>query len=437
MTTPTPRAQAAHFFLETLRALDIPRRIHALVQATPTTLTIDHQTYDLTRLTRIQIIAIGKAATPMAEALIDLLPTPNIHGILVSPTPPKSPLPNITLYPASHPLPTQSSLDAAQAILHLLSTADSNTLVLYLISGGASAMIEQPLNPHFTLADTIALNRALVHSGLPIAQMNTLRKHFSAVKGGRLALAAAPATKVTLLISDVPPNQLDIIASGPSLPDPTTTEDCRQILANPNLHLPENLRQYFLDPQLPETPKSTHPAFRNAQALSLLSSEDLTREAALLATRAGYHVEIDNTCDDHDHRQAATYLLSRLQALRKQHPHTCLLSAGELSVKLPPIHGSGGRNQQFTLECARQIAANPQPIAVLSCGSDGADGNSPAAGAVADQTTWQRALDQNLNPAEALETFNAHPLFQALGDTIQTGPTANNLRDLRILLANP
>jgi glycerate 2-kinase len=416
------RQQAANLFLETLHAIDIPAALRTRITTHP--LTIDHHPYP--SVDRVLLIALGKAATPMAQAAMESLTNYPLEGILVSPTP----LEGLDYFPASHPLPTQASLDAAQAILTLLATATPTTLVLFLISGGASAMVEQPLGD-FTLEDTIALNKALVHSGLPIAQMNTLRKHFSAVKGGRLALAAAPAFQHTLLISDVPADHLEIIASGPSLPDPTTVEDCHRIIQN--ITLAENLHSYFASPNLEETPKSTHPAFAKARWSALLSSDDLCREAARLATAAGFHTVIDNTCDDWDHREAATYLLARLEALRHQHLRTCLISAGELSVQLPPHHGTGGRNQQFTLECARQIAANPHPTAVLSCGSDGIDGNSPAAGAVVDETTWHRAT----HPAEHLATYNAYPLFAALADTIQTGPTNNNLRDLRILFATP
>lgn len=417
---PTLRQQAIDLFLATLQAIDIPAALRARITTHP--LTIDRHPYPT--VTNIIVIALGKAATPMARAALEALASFKVEGILVSPTP----LGGLRSFPASHPLPTQASLDAAQAILALLATSTPTTLVLFLISGGASAMVEQPLG-HFTLEDTVALNQALVHSGLPIDQMNTLRKHFSAVKGGRLALAAAPAFQHTLLLSDVPEGQLDVIASGPSLPDTTTIEDCRRIL--PSVSLPQNLEAFFTSPDLAETPKSDHPAFAKATWSALLSSDDLCREAARLATAAGFHTVIDNTCDDWDHRKAATYLLSRLKALRQQHPRACLISAGELSVQLPPRHGAGGRNQQFALVCAHQIASNSQPTAALSCGSDGIDGNSSAAGAVADETTWHRAT----NPAQHLETYNAHPLFAALGDTIQTGPTNNNLRDLRILLA--
>jgi hydroxypyruvate reductase len=168
--------------------------------------------------------------------------------------------------------------------------------------------------------------------------------------------------------------------------------------------------------------------------MSLLSSKDLCDHAALFAEQAGFAVAVDNGCDEWGYRDAARYLIDRLIALRGRHPRACVVSAGEVSVKLSERHGIGGRNQQFVLECARILAEEKLPFTVLSAGSDGIDGNSPAAGALCDQTTWSRALAHGLDPAAALDTFDSFTLFEALGDSIRTGPTGNNLRDIRILM---
>jgi glycerate 2-kinase len=276
----------------------------------------------------------------------------------------------------------------------------------------------------------------LVHSGLRIQEMNTLRKHFSAVKGGRLAVAAAKATKCTLLVSDVPEGALDVIGSGPTLPDPSTVEDCHAVLREHRdvLQLSDKAMQFFTS-ALPETPKADHPAFLRASASALLSSIDLCAEAARLAEREGFHVMIDNSCDEWSYEAAAEYLLQRIATLRQTHKNLCLLSVGEISVKVEHRQGIGGRNQHFVLECAARIAESGQRVTVLSAGSDGIDGNSLAAGGVADETTVKRAEALGWTVSSALKRFDSHTLLEALGDTLVTGPTGNNVRDLRMLLS--
>jgi hydroxypyruvate reductase len=299
-------------------------------------------------------------------------------------------------------------------------------------------MIEKPLDGRITVEDTARFYRALVQSGLPITQINALRKHFSQVKGGRLAVAANGAAQATLLISDVPENVLHIVGSGPSLPDPTTIRECRQIIhANlAALNLSEDILAFFRNPELEETAKADHPAFTRARWLSLLSSDDLCRTAGESAAQLGFHVVIDNSCDDLDYREAAAYLLNRLRQLRQHHARVCLLSAGEVSVQIPLTHGIGGRNQQFALECSRIIVESKMKATVLSGGSDVIDGNSLAAGAVCDETTMERATAKGLTIAAGLEQFDSFTIFSALGDAIITGPTGNNVRDLRILLSD-
>ena len=399
--------------------------------------------HDLQNFQRVVVISIGKAAVPMVDALLPVLEPilkrdQVIETIVVGVTTPANPNFRVRFFQGGHPYPNQSSRDAADAVLKLLASCDDRCLVLFLVSGGSSAMIERPLDSTVTIEDTARFHRALVQSGLPITQMNALRKHFSKVKGGRLAVAAQGATQCTLLISDVPGDMLHVVGSGPSLPDPSTVEECREIIsANVNaLNLSENLLAFFRDSELEETPKADHPAFRKSSWLSLLSSDDLCRVAGEAATRLGFHVVVDNGCDDWDYRDAAGYLLNRLRELRLLYPRVCLLSAGEVSVKIPPTHGAGGRNQQFVLECARLLAEGKMEATVLSGGSDGVDGNSPAAGAVCDETTSARAAARGLDITAALERFDSFSIFSALGDAIVTGPTGNNVRDLRILLSS-
>ena len=434
---------AKGIFLDTLHHLKIAEMMRTRVHYQEKTLHIGELAYDLQDFDRVVVISMGKAAAPMWDALrLELEPalkrSQPIEAIVVGSTMPQEEDYRVRFFPGSHPLPSQTSIDAAEAVLKLLASCDDRCLVLFLISGGASAMIEKALDCSVTVEETVQFYRSLVQSGLPITQMNALRKHFSQVKGGRLAVVAQKATQCTLLISDVPESVLHVVGSGPSLPDPSTTEECRQIItANLDaLNLSGNLLAFFRDPELEETAKADHPAFSKASWLSLLSSDDLCRIAGENAARLGFHVVTDNRCDDWDYRDAAVYLLDRLQELHELYPKVCLLSAGEISVRLPSAHGVGGRNQQFVLECSRLIHERNLKATVLSGGSDGVDGNSLAAGAVCDETTLARAASKGLDIIAGLERFDSFPIFHALDDAIITGPTGNNVRDLRILLSS-
>jgi glycerate 2-kinase len=348
----------------------------------------------------------------------------------------------IRYFTGGHPLPNEDSFGAAEATLKLLRRARKDTFVFFLISGGGSAMLELPRNQKISLDDTIAFHETLVASGATITEINTIRKYFSAVKGGRLALAAPEAEKLSLLVADVPLKDLGSVASSPTLPDQSTLEQCREVLARYHLleKFPASVREYFeslsSDVEAETHGPNTEEAFRHTQFDTLLSNHDFVNAARDRAQELGFRVVIDNTCDDWDYDDASRYLLKRFHELRAEHPRLCLLSSGEVTVQLSPQPGCGGRNQQFTLASAFDLAKyEGQPLVVLSAGSDGIDGNSPAAGAIADTTTIARAREYHFDPEANLTRFDTCPLFSALGDTIITGPTGNNLRDLRILLA--
>ena len=377
---------------------------------------------------RIYAIAVGKAALPMLETLASRLPYPLAGGVCCAPVLPSDRLRGVDYYSGGHPLPNQDSFRSARAALQLLQGAGPRDFIFFLISGGGSAMFELPLDAQITLEETQVLYQALVGSGATIAEINTVRKHFSAVKGGRLAAAAAGSGRCSLLLSDVAPRYLDALASGPTLPDTSTVAECREIVDRYGLRerFPARVRAWFDDPALPETP-----LLADGQVEVLLSSDDLLDAARAVALSLDYEVVMDNTCDDWDYADAARYLLNRFDELRSGHTKLCLLSGGEVTVRLNRDHGAGGRNQQFALACA----LSGRDVVVLSAGSDGIDGNSPAAGAIADATTVSRAQALGIDAESALARFDAYPLFTALGDTLITGPTHNNLRDLRILLS--
>jgi hydroxypyruvate reductase len=351
----------------------------------------------------------------------------------------------------------------------MLRRADKKTLVFFLISGGGSAMFDLPLDPRISLDDTIAFHQALLASGAPINEVNTLRKHFSAVKGGRLAIAAPDAAKISLLVPDVPLRSLDALSSGPTSPDHSTVAEVRALLEKYSLapKLPPSVRAFFEREDLPESPgnKGWRPPFfpkfpklgkvrtrsitaadsmreedapfRDSVFEILLSSHDLAENARMLAQKAGFYVEIDNTPDDWDYADAARYLLERFHELRASHPRLCLISVGEVTVTIDRTPGAGGRNQQFVMECALELESYPrEKLSVLSAGSDGIDGNTQSAGAVADPTTVTRAHAFGFHLKASLANFDACPMFTALGDAVVTGPTGQNLRDLRLLLAD-
>lgn len=397
----------------------------------------------LDRYKKVLVISLGKAGLTMLEALLERLPKKiRVHGVCSAPELPKKRNWRIRYFAGGHPLPNEDSFAAAAATLKLLKRARKDTFIFFLISGGGSAMMELPRDEKISLEDTIAFHETLIASGATITEINTVRKYFSAVKGGRLALAAPEAEKLSLLLADVPLKDLGAVASSPTLPDQSTPGQCREILERYHLleKFPSSVREYF--ESLPQeaaartAASNTDEAFAHTQFDTLLSNHDFVNAARGRAHELGFRVVIDNSCDDWDYADASRYLLKRFHELRAEHPHLCLLSSGEVTVQLSAQPGCGGRNQQFALASAFDLAqCEGQPLVVLSAGSDGIDGNSPAAGAIADTTTIARAREYHFDPESNLARFDTCPLFSALGDTIITGPTGNNLRDLRILLA--
>ena len=426
-------------------------------------------TINLNCYKRIFVVALGKAAGPMLDTLLERMTRrKGLRGICCSNQLPKTRNWRFRYFEGGHPLPNEDSFAAARAALALVKKAKKDTLIFFLISGGGSAMFDLPLDPQITLEDTIAFHQLLLASGAPIGEVNTLRKHFSAVKGGRLAMAAPEAAKVSLLVPDVPLRSLDALSSGPTSPDHSTVADVRELLARYRLapKLPPSVRAFFEREDLPESPgnKVWRPpffprmpwtgavpprrataaaamsgedeAFRDSVFEILLSSHDLVENARALAQKAGFHVEVDNSCDDWDYAAAARYLLQRFHSLRAFHPRLCLISVGEVTVKLDRTPGAGGRNQQFAMDCALELEQHPgERLTVLSAGSDGIDGNTNAAGAIADPTTVTRAHAFGFHLKASLAALNACPMFTALGDSVVTGRTGQNLRDLRLLIA--
>jgi hydroxypyruvate reductase len=430
------RLVAREIFLHALSQSSIDRAFDRHMGYERGILRVGEDLYDLSSFSRIVIISIGKAGNTAVQALMNRLGGGvGATGIVCSPTNPEAQVFGFRYFKGGHPLPNLESLKSAESILRSLESLSSKSLVIYLLSGGGSSLVEKPAFESISLEDLVATYRVLVHSGAPIGEINAIRKHLSATKGGRLARAAYPSHQLSILISDVPENELDSLASGPTMPDSSTDEQCYEIVKKYKLlpEFPPSVRSIFQAKMLNETPKSDDPAFVKSRYWTVLSN--LTAQHAVVekAAVSGFAIEIDNSVDDKDYKVAADHLLQRLRELRKGVSSVCLISGGEVTVTVKGKSGVGGRNQQFALYCAEKIAG--ENITVLSAGTDGIDGNSPAAGAIVDGTTMERATEKNLNPKDALQRFDAYPVFESLGDTIMTGPTGNNLRDLRILLA--
>ena len=418
---------------------------------------------------RIFVIALGKAAGPMLDTLLARMSRrKGLRGLCCSNQLPKHRNWRFRYFEGGHPLPNEDSFAAARAALAMLRKAKKDTLIFFLISGGGSAMFDLPLDPQITLEDAIEFHKLLLASGAPINEVNTLRKHFSAVKGGRLAMAAPEAAKVSLLVPDVPLRSLDALSSGPTSPDHSTVAEVRELLAKYDLNarLPESIRNFFEREDLPESPgnkgwrppffprpgktdatparrvtgaaamSAEDPAFRDSVFEILLSSHDLVENARALAEKAGYFVAVDNSCDDWDYADAARYLLGLFHSMRATHKRLCLISVGEVTVTLNRTPGAGGRNQQFVMACALDLEQYlGERLTVFSAGSDGIDGNTQNAGAIADPSTVGRAHAFGFHLKSSLANFDACPMFTALGDAVVTGPTGHNLRDLRLLIA--
>jgi hydroxypyruvate reductase len=385
---------------------------------------------------RVYIVAIGKSATGMVEELSrrsDIVP---FAGVLASPVLKGWSHPRFQTFEGGHPMPNEESIEAAWAALSMMNGISSKDSVIFLVSGGGSACFELPISKSITLADLVEMNRVLISGELTIVETNTIRKHLSKVKGGRLAIAAAPAQQLTLYISDVPRGYPTFVASGPSMPDDSTIQDMNMLIQRHKLTsvLPNSIKALIRGGVVPETPKSDHRAFCTARWYKLLDNDDAITGAVSFAEKSGWRPIVTELSDDISARDAARILTERAEdeVNRLDGKPVAVISGGEL---VSPVlgRGRGGRNQAFALECTEIIAG--KRISVLSAGTDGIDGNSSAAGAFADGTTLTRSLAAGLVVANAREESDSNEFFDRLGDTIVTGPTGINVRDLRIVLA--
>jgi glycerate-2-kinase len=429
------RAIATNIFHRTLAAIDVEAVVRQALQRDDNFLTVSNTQIDLQQFARVVVIAVGKASVPMMRAAQTVLQD-RLTDSLVATNAVRGAAPQGQVFRGGHPLPNQGSLDAAKAALTLLRAAnDEQTLVLFLLSGGGSALFEKPIADAITLDDLQSINRVLVGCGAVIGEMNVVRRFLSAVKGGRLAEAASKARQLSLYISDVNSDDLSTVSSGLTLPSQATRADFDRIVAKYDLRekFPPHVAALIAAGRLPEMPPALS---HEARAHHLLLDNRVALRIAQQIAEQEYNcvVEVAEDLVEGEVEEMAQEHLRRLQTLRDKHPHrtVCLLSGGEV---ICPVRGNGqgGRNQEFVLRAALNCVG--ADIVILSAGTDGIDGNSSAAGAIADATTLPRAAALSLSPADYLQRSDSFHFFDALGDAIIIGPTGNNVRDVRIFLA--
>jgi hydroxypyruvate reductase len=399
-------------------------------------LQIGDQKYDLSQVQNLYVVGCGKASAPMAQAVEDVLGDHIADGVVVVKYGHTTSTRTARLVEAGHPVPDGQSVAGAQAVVDLVDQAGEEDLVLVLISGGGSALLTLPASG-LTLEDLQGLTNLLLRCGATINEINTLRRHCSAVKGGQLARRIAPARTVGLILSDVVGNPLDTIASGPLVPDPSTFADAWAVVEKYSLtgDLPTGVRAHLqagLHGALPDTPKPGDPIFDQVQVIIVGDNVLAAERGALAAAEAGYHTQVLSTFVEGEAREVARVVAALGKEVvhhdRPQPPPTCLILGGETTVTLRG-DGTGGRNQELALAAALALEGWPQ-ITVVALGTDGNDGPTDAAGGIVDGGTVARARSAGLNPLAHLQNNDAYPLLRATNDLLVTGPTNTNVNDL-------
>ena len=437
------REIALRIFQQTLAAIDVETVVRQHLQLNGTQLSVADEIIELSDFKRIVVIALGKASVPMARAAESVLGDHITTGVVITNAVLGSPPRHLPCVFGSHPLPNRGSVTGAETALQLLRANDAaDTLVVFLISGGGSAMFEKPIDPRLTLADLQAVNRVLVNCGAIIGEMNVVRRYLSAVKGGRLAATAQRARQVSLYISDVNADDLSTVSSGPTLASALPRAAFDEIVERYDLakQFPPHVAALLNDlPDLPQpnSADAAHDAKRCTHHLLLDNRRALQVAQQLAEKHYDAVVEIAADLVEGEVQEMARIHLERVAALRARHPHriVCLLSGGEV---ICPVRGDGqgGRNQEFVLRAAQLMHEQQlKRLVVLSAGTDGIDGHSPADGALGDEMTISRGLDAGMSAADFLQRSASFTFLHALGDALITGPTGNNVRDIRLLLA--
>jgi hydroxypyruvate reductase len=434
------RRDAMAIFRSALAAVDPEEAVRRHLRIEGSTLSLEGRYYDLNACERILVVGAGKAVAPMAKALEDMLADRIDSGVLVVKDGHGLPLRKIRVQEASHPVPDERGVAGTLEILRLLQGAGKHDLVLCLISGGGSALLIAPAEG-VSLPDKQATTRSLLACGATIHEINTIRKHLSRAKGGQLARAAHPATVLSLILSDVVGDDLDVIGSGPTVPDRSSYQDTMDIFKRYDIwdRIPLSVRERVsrgVKGALPETPKPGDPAFEGCVQVLVGSCLRALTAGSESAGRLGYRSLILSSKVEGEAREVAKAFAAIGKEVVSSHhplkPPACILTGGETTVTLQG-DGRGGRNQEFVLAGAIALDGTDR-IVVLAGGTDGTDGPTDAAGAHADGLTIGKAKALGMDPHAFLKRSDSYHFFKSLHDLIITGPTRTNVMDVYMLL---
>jgi len=430
------RAAARAVWEAALAAGDVDPIVRGALRRYGTTITAGPLALDLRRVRRVVVLGAGKASAAMARVLEDILGDRIAGGLVVVKDGYRRPTKTIRIAEASHPVPDERGRAAAGELLRLAESAGADDLVIFLVSGGGSALLPAPVPP-ITLAEKREITRLLLGAGADIGELNCVRKHLSLLKGGQLARAAAPAQILTLALSDVIGNPVDVIGSGPTAPDPSTFAQALEILDR--FRLRERAPRSVVERleagargEVPETPKPDDPLFARVTNVVIGDNALVVEAARARATELGYEPVVLTRSLSGEARDTAREFVARGRALTAP---ACLIAGGETTVTVRG-GGAGGRCQEFALAAAIELAGSGN-LTVLAAGTDGTDGPTDAAGAIADGGTVSRAAALRLDAQSFLEANDSYSFFGELRDLVVTGPTATNLLDVYLLVADP
>ncbi|MBN1570533.1 MAG: glycerate kinase [Acidobacteria bacterium] len=437
------RMDAARIWGAALRSVDPGAAIRKTMNRKGSTLEIGRRRFDLTKIRRLWVLGAGKAAAPMGQAAEKILGRYLSGGVLATKYGHGLPLKKLDIIEAAHPLPDSNSIASAARILSLAKDSiTSDDLVICLLSGGASSLLVSPAEG-ISLEDKLTCTRLLLNNGADIYELNAIRKHLSNIKGGGLARLLAPSPAIALILSDVVGDDLGTIASGPLAPDSTTFGDCLDIIHRLQIEdqIPPAVKRRFelgAAGKTEETPKKDDRIFERMENFLIGSNSQACTAAAKAARSLGYSVMVLTSRLEGDNEEAARFHMSMAGEIvfqgRPLRRPACIISGGETTVKVKGA-GKGGRNQEFALHCVRALARLPSPCLVASIGTDGTDGPTDAAGAIADNTTLTRSLKHGadfLN--QSIGDNDSYHFFKRLGDLILTGPTRTNVMDLHLVM---
>jgi glycerate 2-kinase len=438
MTDLKLRTDALAIFHASLKAVDPVNAVKRHLRLEGDMLRIGNRDYDLSTYTRIYVVGCGKAAASMSSALEDVLQDRIDGGMINVKYGYTRALHFIRINEAGHPIPDEAGVRGTQEIVRLLQGLGGNDLLIFVISGGGSALLPLPQDG-ISLEEKQRVTRMLLECGASIDEMNAIRKHISQVKGGQLAKVAYPATLISLLLSDVVGDRMDVIASGPTVPDESTFEDCMTIVEKYSLNLPDSvidLLKRGMNGELEETPKVGDPIFDKTFNLIIGSNILALKAAQHKAEKLGYNTLILSSAIEGETKEVAkihTAIAKEILATGNPIPKpACIISGGETTVTVKGT-GLGGRNQEFVLASAIEIGGMRGTV-ILSCGTDGTDGPTDAAGAIADGLTVQIAKKLGMQPVDYLRNNDAYHFFERLDDLIKTGPTNTNVMDIRLVM---